>query len=165
MKHRNLLAGLLVAGALLAGCSGSGNASSEAPKEVSAACSMEQDLMKMNLDIKAPAKDQKVETTDFYFIIPTKELIDALSDSGLSEDQIKENLKQQEDTMVSMIASQLGVDESDVTVENTEEELKMFINVKDFASVADKLGVQVEEDDMVFEEFVKQLDSAGFTCE
>lgn len=122
--------------------------------------------MEMTAVITAPSEDAEVSSINFKFVMPFAAIREAAGDAAasLSDDQVKEIVETQEDTYVSTISSMLGVNESDVKTEVTDEALKMDIAVNDFEKVRTLLNVDADEK-MIYKDVVEDAKGSGFTCE
>lgn len=147
---------------MLAGCS------SSVSKEVTTSCTatLPGANMEMTAVITAPSEDAEVSSIHFNFVMPFAAIREAAGDdaASLTDDQVKEIVKTQEDTYASTISSLLGVTQSDIKTEVTDEALKMDIAVKNFEKVRALLNVDSDEK-MIYKDVVDDAKDSGFTCE
>lgn len=154
MFKKRFAAGLLAAGMLLAGCSGSGG--SDGAKAVMTTCTAEQEGQTIQVVLNAPSENAQISSMDIAITMD-------LSSAGVDGEQL---IDQYGSMIKSQVAQELGIDEEDLNVTADGSKLSVTVSLKDpkkfFSSV---LGEEeVKDSDLVFSTAKAQLE-AQFTCE
>ncbi len=157
MFKKRFAAGLLAAGMLLAGCSGSGGSGgSDGAKAVMTTCTAEQEGQTIQVVLNAPSENAQISSMDIAITMD-------LSSAGVDGEQL---IDLYGSMIKSQVAQELGIDEEDLNVTADGSKLSVTVSLKDpkkfFSSV---LGEEeVKDSDLVFSTAKAQLE-AQFTCE